>query len=338
MRQIIGFLLFALLAGVVGPAAGADERPVRGIIPRAKGPIVMDGRLNEWRGAFMTPINSGHADWKNRAAVWSYLWDDEALYIGLRTLDEHPFAQQGGFVGNDAVEFYLDTRDGSDLGKPDFGPGTLHMFYTALTGTEIRPQIAIRGGFPAFANIRKEEMKVAATRTPDGLEMEFKLPWKLFPAFHPAAGREIGMDCELSYSDGGGRMDRCWVYSGVQAVSTPSVFGRVRLVDAWDPSETGPYADVLLPAFVMRGNAPLFEPALLTVGISPALQDRVRRAQVTINGKEGPYTQITPYGPGWRRVQSCLVGFTAPTDRSVHVRLLGEGDAVIAERDVPLGR
>jgi hypothetical protein len=337
-------LLAAPSARTASGAARLAERPVQALIPRARAPIVMDGSMTEWQGAFQMPVNAGHSDWQNRAAVWSLLWDDRNLYVGLRCLDEHIF-NAAGFIpsGGDGVEFYLDTRGGADLGRSEWTEGTLHLFYAPSTNAEMKARVELRTGIPAFANMKLTGVQAASGRTPDGYELEFKLPWQLFPQFKPAAGREIGLDLELSSGDGGERTDRCWVFGGVEAVQTPAVFGRLRLADTWDPAAAGDYTRVLLPAMVAYshaphpGRGPAVEPALVTIGISPALQELVEQVELTVSGRPLPMAVRKSYGPGWQRVQTCLIGFTNPQDKSIQLRALARGGRVIGEYDIPLG-
>jgi len=298
---------------------------------------VMDGKLDEWAGTFSTPVNFGHADWSDRAAVWHYLWDDQNLYIGLECLDTTLFnADPGPLYNGDGVEFYLDVREPDKLGTP-YGPGTLHMFYSAASNGQIKPRLQIRGGVPGLAGLTTQGMEAAAQKTAAGYTLEFRLPWSKFPGFKPSAGREIGIDCELCSSDGGPRSDRCWVYSGVPAVASPEAFGRVRLVDTWDPADAAAYSEVLFPSFMAR-STPLGEPATLFVGVSPALRPLVRRMEVSSGGRKipAPFTLMKRFGPGWTRAQACLVGFTAPEHAALEVRLLGEGDKVLGTRSIAL--
>jgi hypothetical protein len=336
----------ALAAGAVGalalsgPARGGrfEERPARAVVPRAKAAVTMDGRMTEWAGAFSVPVNAGHVDWPNRAAVWSLLWDAENLYVGLRCLDEKIFNSARGAIpgGGDGVEFYLDTRAGADLGKGEWTAGTLHLFYAPATDAELKARVQLRGGIPAFQNLKLEGAEAASSKTADGYELEFRLPWKLFPEFKPEAGREIGLDLELSSGDGGQRVVRCWIFSGVEAVGSPAVFGRVRLVESWDPAAARDYSEVLFPAMVARSNTAGAEPAFLAVGISPALQPLVQKVELTVSGRPLPMTGVKSYGPGWARIQTCLVGFTNPQDKANHLRALAADGRVLGERDIPL--
>lgn len=335
MKPYLALAALGLLLALPSLPARA-EPAVRGLLPRAKRPIVMDGKLDEWAGAFSTPVNFGHADWVNRAAVWHTLWDERNLYVGLECLDEAIFnAAPGPIYNGDGVEFYLDLRDPKEVGTGQWSAGTVHLFYTAASNGEIKPRIQIRPGIPAFAGMTTEGMEAAAAKTEHGYSVEFRLPWSKSPGFKPEAGREIGIDCELCSSDGAARVDRCWVYSGVPAVAAPTVLGRVRLVDTWDPADAAAYSDVLFPSFLAR-STPMGEPATLFLGISPALQGAVRRVEMTAGGKKLPFVGIKRFGPGWARAQACLVGFTAPSDPAVEVRFLGDGDKVLGTRSIPL--
>lgn len=321
-----------MLAASCG-AAQAQAAP-RGVIPRAKGPVVMDGKLGEWSGAFATPVNFGHADWENRAAVWRYMWDDQNLYIGLEALDTITFnASPGPAYNGDGIEFYLDVRDDK---KPEWAPGTLHLHFTPASNGEIKPRIQIRGGIPAFKGMTTDGMELAATKTERGYSLEFRLPWSKFPDFKPAVGKDLGIDCELCSSDGAARVDRCWVYSGVAAVAGPAAFGHMQLVESWDPADASAYSDVLFPSFLAR-STPLGEPATLFVGIAPPLQGLVRKLEVTPGTKKAlPMVGVKQFGPGWSRAQACLVGFTAPDDAALTVRFLGDGGKVLGTRTIPL--
>ena len=98
-----------LILAAAAPAQ-AQEKPVVGLIPKAQKPIKLDGKLDEWDGAFVTPVHVGHPDFANRGGQFLYLWDDQNLYVGLRCLDQKP-AHVGGdkaLFNGDAVEFSLD--------------------------------------------------------------------------------------------------------------------------------------------------------------------------------------------------------------------------------------
>ena len=249
MRMIapcIAFIAFAV-------AARAEDATVVGLIPRAAGPVLLDGKLDEWKGAFVTPVHVGHPDFANRGAEFLFLWDDDNLYIGLRCLDRKPahVGQDNEVYNGDAVEFYLDTRRGDKLGAKEFSAGALHMFYTPFTGTDIKPRLQVRN-LPVFKDFKLQGAELAAAKTPTGWAAEFKLPWKNFPDFQPKAGEVVGIDCELCSSDGGPRVDRTFVYSSPTSVSTPATFGRVRLVEKIEPADLRSCSRALLPTSITQ--------------------------------------------------------------------------------------
>lgn len=275
-----------VLWGVLFAPASADVKPVVGLIPRSQKPITMDGKLDDWGGAFVTPVHVGHPDFANRGGQFLYLWDEKHLFVGLRCLDQTP-AHVGTDMqiwNGDAVEFYLDTRRGDKLGAKDFGPGTLHCFFTPFTGTEIKPRIQVRD-LPAFEGFDLKGAEVAAEKTPWGYTAEFKLPWANFMNFAPKTGEVIGIECELCSSDGGPRVDRTFTYSSPAAVGSPSAFGRVKLVEEIAPADLKPLGRALLPlALTKSANYPWLYG---TVCVSPTIEGSLARIEGRLIDSEG---------------------------------------------------
>ncbi|MBL9166048.1 MAG: hypothetical protein JNL18_25230 [Planctomycetaceae bacterium] len=247
-----------LMAAVVASAsaAGAAEL-LRACIPRATAAPKIDGKLNEpaYQQALCTPVEYFHRDVANRAAQFYYLWDDEAFYVGLRTLDAAAYSPESPLWEGDAVEWYFDVRRGDDFLSRNWPkarqPGAVHCFFTPMTLGVVAPRFTVRPGYDE--SIPRAGVEVAAQRTALGLEVEFKLPWKNFPDFKPGAGEVIGLDAELSYSDGGPRSYRSFVFGSPLSVQQPANLARVKLVekldrDCWEIS--GP---VMMP---MRVDVP----------------------------------------------------------------------------------
>ncbi len=266
--------------------AWAEEKPVVGLIPKAQHPVVMDGKLDSWDGAFVTPLNATHPDLFNRATLIYYLWDDQALYIGLRALDANPthISPDTALYDGDAIEFYLDARQGADLGKAEFGPDTLHLFFTAITGHDLKPRYHLRD-LPAFQDVELKGVEMAAARTPDGYTLEFKLPWTNLPNFTPRAGVPIGIDVEMGSADGGHRVHRTFAYSSPTSVDTPATFGRVLLVDNVDMAAVAPYSRALFPfdAQVPGNYGRIYGVACL----SPTIEKEVAAVEGKLLGPDG---------------------------------------------------
>src|SRR5665213_2766051 len=189
---------------------------VRGVVPRAPQGIKIDGDLSVFSNAFCTPIEYFNTDLKNRAAQFFYMWDDEAFYAALRTLDEHPAdnADDDHLWEGDGVEWYFDTRQDKTFRSHDWpktpNPGAAHCYWTGLKGTNIQGRFCLRPGFPNA--IPRIGVEVASRRTAVGMDVEFKLPWTNFPDFKAQAGTIIALDAELCYSDGAGRVFRSFAF------------------------------------------------------------------------------------------------------------------------------
>lgn len=247
----------ALAAPLSGMAAEPAESLFRACVPRAIAAPTVDGRLDEtaYQQALCTPIEYFHRDAANRAAQFYYLWDDEAFYVGLRTLDASAYSPETPLWEGDAVEWYFDVRRGDDfLGRswpktPD--AGAVHCFFTPMTLGEVAPRFTLRPGYEEA--ISREGVEVAAQRTTAGLEVEFKLPWKNFPSFTPRIGEAIGLDAELSYSDGGPRSYRSFVFGSPLSVQQPANLARVKLVKQLDRADWEVGGPVMMP---MRIDVP----------------------------------------------------------------------------------
>lgn len=246
------FLLFAALcAGATLPdltaAPRALEAGVRGLATRAPAKMVIDGDLSEFKDAFCTPVEYFHADLTNRAAQFWYMWDETAFYAGLRTLDTKPanMAPDHQLWEGDAVEWYFDTRPGDQFRSPKWGPGAVHCYWTGLTGTNIQSRFCLRPGY--LDAIPKIGVEVASRRTGRGMEVEFKLPWANFPNFKPIEGAVIGLDAELCYSDGAGRVFRSFVYGSPLSVQQPANLAKVQLVRRLEREDWAQVGPVMAP-------------------------------------------------------------------------------------------
>jgi arylsulfatase A-like enzyme len=264
----------------------ASKPAIVGLIPKATKPITLDGKLDEWDGAFVTPVHVGHPDWANRGGEFAYLWDHQNLYIGQRCLDQKPahVGAENQLWNGDSVEFYLDTRSGRQLGTGQFGPGTLHMFFTPFTGTDVKPRFQVRD-LPAFKDFKLQGAEVAGQKTPWGYTAEFRLPWSNFPNFKPAPGTVIGIDCELCSSDGGPRVDRTFVYSSPASVGSPASFGKVELVEGIDPAQLKPLGRALLPLSLSKSAN--YDWLYGTVCVSPTIAKEAARIEGKLLDAEG---------------------------------------------------
>ena len=235
-------LLFGTPVAFSEPGA---NRQVRAVVPHATAAIEIDGRLDEYEHAFAAPVEYFHPDLKNRAGQFFFLWDDEAFYVGLRTLDQKRFSPEHPLWEGDAVEWYFDTRRTEEFRNREWGKGSLHCFFTPMHLDKLEPRFCLRPGYEDA--IQEIGIKVAARTTDDGWEAEFKLPWENFPDFKAHAGEVIGIDAELSYSDGGPRSDRSFVFGNPLSVFQPANLACVELVDKFEREHWRTSGAVMLP-------------------------------------------------------------------------------------------
>jgi hypothetical protein len=274
----------------------------------------MDGNLDSWQSAFCTPVHYNHRMVADRAAQFLYVWDDDAFYLGLRALDQHRGnvgdTQRGDLWNGDAVEFYFDTRQGSELRGKDWTAGAVHLFFTPFTGKNLRPRWVIRGGI-ATSNTKLEGIEVAARNTSFGYEMQCKIPWKNFPNFQPKAGSLLGIDAELCSGDGDGRTDRTFSYGSPLSVTQPASQGLVQLVEKLEAKYLSQVGAALFPLWV---ETPWFQgeraQVVAIVALPPDLEKRVRGITIRIHDADGKIIKKIPAvrenlpGPGFVRARA----------------------------------
>jgi hypothetical protein len=235
----LALLLFTLVASSFDSANGDEpslEPGVRGVATRASGKVTIDGDLSEFRGAWCTPVGYFEPDVKNRAAQFFYMWDDEAFYAGLRTLDERQAnpAPDDRLWEGDGVEWYFDTRRGDDFRSATWGDGAVHMYWTAYKNGDVDPRWCLRPDM--LKAIPGTGVEVAARKTSFGAETEFKLPWANFPDFKVSRDAIIGLDAELCYGDGAARTYRTFAYGSPLSVTQPASQAKIQLLGEITPA------------------------------------------------------------------------------------------------------
>jgi len=299
MRMFHGMTL-VLLAIAAGPARGQEPTPlakgVRGLVTLAKTPVEVDGQLKEWTNAFCTPLGYSHKTPEERAGQFFYMWDDQALYVGLRCLDRHQGnnAPVSSTFNGDAVEFYLDTRSGDSLRQKDWGPGAIHFYFSAFQGTKLDPRWTMRKGI-ATSDVVLKGVEIAATQDEQGYELEFKLPWSNFPDFKPKLGALLALDAELCYADGKQRMDRAFAYGSPLSVHQPASQALVELVRDFDPDYFPAVGPAAFPFWVdtpaiqqVRGEVQA------VVAIPPSFADIAGAVNIRIHDTDGKVVKTLP--------------------------------------------
>lgn len=274
-------------------APGEELRPgVRGVATRAPEGMKIDGDLSEFRRAFSTPVEYHHGKLQDRAAQFFYMWDEEAFYAGLRTLDTSPFngAPDNRLWEGDGVEWYFDTRQDESFRSQAWprtpSPGAVHCYWVGLTGKEIKSRFCLRPGF--LEAIPRTGIEVASRRTGHGLEVEFKLPWSNFPGFEATAGKVIALDSELCYSDGGPRIFRTFAFGSPLSVQQPASLGKVQLVRSFEPAHWAACGAVLMPMRCDTAWTQRTKPHVTgIIALPPNHADQVGRVVFRITDLEG---------------------------------------------------
>jgi hypothetical protein len=253
-------LALAIVACAQSSAFGAEKlaEGVRGVATRAPKEMKIDGDLSEFKDAFCTPVEyfqptSSKKDpgLHERAAQFFYMWDEEAFYAALRTLDQHPAnnADDGHLWEGDAVEWYFDARRDTNFRSQawpkEANPGASHCYWTGLKGTNVVPRFCLRPGF--LQSMEKVGVQVGAKRTAVGMDIELKLPWANFPGMKAKAGEVIALDAEVCYSDGGPRVFRSFVFGSPLSVQQPANLGKIQLVEKLEPQHWQQCGQVLCP-------------------------------------------------------------------------------------------
>jgi hypothetical protein len=254
IARLLGFCAFAVgltLQCMTVATAANYSVPLQAVIPKVTKAITIDGRIceDEYRDALCTPVEYFNPDPANRAGQFFYLWDESALYVALRTLDQKPYAAETKFWEGDAVEFYLDTRRDNDFLGAEWphepNSGAVHCFFTAMEREKVHPRFLLRPGYEQA--IRQKGIELAGRRFESGLELEVRIPWSNFPNFKPTSGEVIGLDTELSYSDGEGRTFRSFVFGNPLSVHLPANLGGVKLADHMGLPELQLSGPVMMP-------------------------------------------------------------------------------------------
>jgi len=275
---MIRYILLVLIVAVVARSSDAAElKPgVRGVATRAPQGMKIDGDLSDFKDAFCTPVGYFMSDVKNRAAQFFYMWDDEALYCGLRTADQKQAnpAPDNRLWEGDGVEWYFDTRRGESFRAKEWGSGAVHMYWTAYKNNRLQPRWCLRPDM--LQAIPGTGIEVAARQTSYGAETEFKLPWANFPQFKVAQDEVIALDAELCYSDGKGRVERTFAYGSPLSVQQPASQAKIQLIDRLEPNHWKQCGAVMFP--IRCDTAWTQETKPLVTGymaIPPNLRDQV---------------------------------------------------------------
>ncbi len=297
MKQIRLSQLFASVGATL--CLGSETLPahelepgVRGVATRAPEKMTIDGDLREFENAFCTPVEYHHANLRERAAQFFYMWDETAFYAALRTLDTKLFngAPNDRLWEGDGVEWYFDTRQDEQFRSQAWpvaaGSGAVHCYWVGLTYDNVAPRFCLRPGF--LEVIDKAGVEVGSRKTEHGLEVEFKLPWANFPGFVAEEDVVIALDSELCYSDGAERLFRSFVFGSPLSVQQPASLAKVQLVDSLEADHWANCGPVMFPMRVDTAWGQPSKPRVTgIIALPPGQMDEVGRVVFRLTKLDG---------------------------------------------------
>jgi hypothetical protein len=230
-----------MLLGFACLAAWADPVERKTVtIPRATGPITVDGDLADWGDLPPAPANPDDVTIKPataviildpdepdfRGQVW-LRWTPETLYAAFRIMDSSPMRNAGddpflAFKSGDTVELFLCTNPNADPNRAEPEPGDYRIILTNLHDTTpiVFAYHPIGKGEPKYVThptggwgtrmdesglIPDAKFAFQLLPTKDGYTAEVSIPWKFFPGFTPQAGLRLPFNWALNFSDAAGQ-------------------------------------------------------------------------------------------------------------------------------------
>ncbi len=230
-----GYVVEALLKD----EQGFETRQSRGFAfrpaMRATQAVQIDGRVDEWRNAiplFLDPDGrlagltffagdyGGEMQWTgidDFSAAWQMMWDDDALYLAVKTWDDHiqPYSLLSDFWNGDTISFQIDpqpdTTDASIL--PEIRDlWAIHTFEMALG--EHGPVIRRKHPTHEHPAGLLQTVRIAANQTADGILYELAIPWQELAPLSPENSDWMGFSLVFYEDDGDGREARINWFGG----------------------------------------------------------------------------------------------------------------------------
>lgn len=209
--------VYAAKATVTDAAGGSisTERCIGGFVavPRVKAAPKLDGVLDEadWARATAHMLDQKpqyftldkNVQWKGKddlSATMRYLWDEQALYVGVDVSDDvnANTKQDGEIWAGDGLQFLFDPRRSSPekSGKYDLGMAL------GKKGPQAWCFLSASASAPVGAAL---EITIAAKARPGGMVYEIAIPWTRLAPFQAQANANLGLSMIVNEDDGKGR-------------------------------------------------------------------------------------------------------------------------------------
>jgi hypothetical protein len=206
-------------------------------VPRAEGPVKIDGRLDEWEhapGVSPGPAaeydegSTGPESAGDLSATARFLWDDKALYAAFDVTDDVFWQEASGMDvwRGDSVQVAFDTALNAPPGAGGYDQDDYeYTFARTDAGVTVARYHGPIGRGPGLL----ESLEVAVERGEGRTVYEIAIPWAELEPFVPKGEARFGLSILINDADGYGRKYIEWA-GGIAASKSPGMFLPLRLV------------------------------------------------------------------------------------------------------------
>jgi len=198
----------------------------------ARQPILIDGKLDEWRDVPAMPLGYGArisiTETHNLSAKAQFRWDAKNLYLAATVRDNvfyQPYSEDGVWQADNLQMFFDSKNDGN-------GPGHHEDDYEyGMTLTTRGPQVWVWRNPSRYEGVA-DDMRLAVRRSGTSTIYEAAIPASRLTPAKLAAGTCIGYNLVVNDKDGPEAGRRHWwieLLPGAGAGSTPSPMMRLTL-------------------------------------------------------------------------------------------------------------
>jgi hypothetical protein len=222
-----------------GMATAAVQAQTALCVPKASGPMKMDGDEQAWAAVPAQSIEhvayTAPSSPEDLSASFKTLWDDQALYLLVDVVDDKPVKDSVEFWLDDTVEVFID----ADNSKSGVYGDKDYQYHFTWEGSQFTS--AHSKGESRFKKL--EGVVSSAVTTGKGYRFELKFPWSTL-GITPRPGRRIGLDVHVNDDDDGGDRDTklMWHTENDIAWQQPKALGTIALgglIGWWKLDETG---------------------------------------------------------------------------------------------------
>jgi hypothetical protein len=189
-----------------------DDKSVRITrhLPKANKPFVADGKIEEWDDALQIYMTNPKVN-GNDASGQTYMnWDEKNLYIAVAMRDNEMLNTRplNKIYQQDSIELFISTEPREN--NPGYGPNDYQFMITptSMLNKPLRVKITDREA-GKMADVAGD--RFFATKTNDGWNIEFAIPWSEMPGFTPKNDSKIAQVIVVKNSGTSlvGRIVRC---------------------------------------------------------------------------------------------------------------------------------